>query len=126
MNASALARNAYSGATRIAPSHTDTEYRAFAEITRQLAAHAESDEADFPKLAAALHRNQVLWGILADDVSSDQNQLPAALRAQLFYLAEFTTLHTQRVLASKATVKALVDINTAIMSGLRSNNPGEL
>lgn len=125
MNASALARNAYSGATRIAPSHTQTEYRAFAEVTRELAEHVGDEHVDFPRLATALHRNQVLWGILADDVASGENELPASLRAQLFYLAEFTTVQTQRILKSEATVDALVDINTAIMSGLRANEGAE-
>lgn len=120
MNASALARNAYSGATRIAPSSIDNEYRAFAEVTRELAAHVCEEAKDFPKLAAALHKNQVLWGILADDVASDGNQLPAKLRAQIVYLAEFTMLQSRRVLAAEASVDVLVEINTAIMTGLRA------
>ncbi|MHA3914345.1 flagellar biosynthesis regulator FlaF [Halovulum sp. GXIMD14793] len=120
MNASALAQNAYSGATRIAPTSLDTEYRAFAEITRDLAAYAGSNAPDFPRLAAALHRNQLLWGILADDVTLGSNPLPEKVRAQIVYLAEFTMLHSRRVLAGDGQVDALVDINTAVMTGLRA------
>ncbi len=45
--------------------------------------------------------------------------LPAALRARLFYLYEFTARHSRAVLDGKASVEVLVDINTAVMRGLR-------
>jgi flagellar protein FlaF len=44
--------------------------------------------------------------------------LPRALRAQIFYLAEFTRQHTSKVLRGDAEVTPLIDINTAIMQGL--------
>ena len=45
--------------------------------------------------------------------------LPPALRAQLFYLYEFTDQHSRKVLAGNASIEVLVDINTAVMRGLR-------
>ncbi|MFN6978293.1 MAG: flagellar biosynthesis regulator FlaF [Gemmobacter sp.] len=41
------------------------------------------------------------------------------MRAQLFYLYEFTAAHSRRVLDGTASVEALVDVNTAMMRGLR-------
>ena len=74
---------------------------------------------DFPLLATAVHENLQLWCALAVDVADKGNGLPAALRAQLFYLYEFTAGHSRAVLANRASVEVLVDINTAVMRGLR-------
>ena len=52
-------------------------------------------------------------------VAEEGNGLPAKLRAQLFYLYEFTTQHSRAVRDRKASVDVLIDINTAVMRGLR-------
>ena len=46
---------------------------------------------------------------------------PAALRARLFYLYEFTAQHSRAVLDDKASVEVLADINMAVMRGLRGD-----
>ncbi len=74
---------------------------------------------DFSALVQALHENRELWTLLATDVADKDNKLPAQLRAQIFYLAEFTNHHTRQVLAQDATADVLVEINTAVMRGLR-------
>jgi flagellar protein FlaF len=71
-------------------------------------------------LAEALYDNRKLWGIFATDVADPGNPLPKDLKARLFYLAEFTNHHTSKVLAREASVEPLIDINTAILRGLRS------
>ena len=45
--------------------------------------------------------------------------LPDDLRARIFYLAEFTDQHTRKVLNGRDTAGPLIEINTAIMRGLR-------
>ena len=45
--------------------------------------------------------------------------LPALLRARLFWLYEFTASHSRAVLEGKAEATVLVEINTAVMRGLR-------
>lgn len=104
-----------------APTRTDraTEYAAFAAITARLRASARP-ETPFADLARALHDNRALWSTLAADVAGDGNGLPAELRARLFYLAEFTAQHSRKVLAGTADAAPLVDINTAVMRGLRA------
>jgi flagellar protein FlaF len=57
--------------------------------------------------------------MLAADVAEPDNGLPQELRARIFYLAEFTADHSRKVLRGGETVDALVDINTAMMRGLR-------
>lgn len=129
MDAQSRAYAAYGDARAAAKSPRQVEYLAFARITRSLSdAAAETDGAadaakpDFPRLAAALHENLKLWTIVAADVATPGNALPEALRAQLFSLAEFTRAHTRRVLAREAGPAALIELNTAIMRGLRQQN----
>ena len=70
-------------------------------------------------LVTAIHENRRLWTILAGDVADDGNTLPEQLRAQIFYLAEFTGQHSAKVLSGKAGVEILIEINMAVMRGLR-------
>ncbi|KAE9622788.1 flagellar biosynthesis regulator FlaF, partial [Parasedimentitalea maritima] len=77
----------------------------------------------FNTLAAALTDNRRLWTIFMADIASPSNKLPQELKEHLVYLTEFTRQHTSKVLARQADVKPLVDINTAIMRGLRSGAP---
>lgn len=118
MNAHLMARSAYSGVA--APIRTDrgTEYDAFARCTHALST-AQGGFGGYPALARALNDNRRLWNVLAADVSGEANGLPASLRAGIFYLAEFTRHHSRRVLAGEADIAALIDVNTAIMRGLR-------
>jgi flagellar protein FlaF len=97
------------------------EYEAFARITRRLKAASDDGKTGFAALARALHDNRALWTVLAGDVSSPDNGLPARLRAQIFYLAEFTFQHSRKVLAGEASADVLVEINTAVMRGLRQD-----
>lgn len=71
-------------------------------------------------LIHAMHENRTLWNALAVDVASSENELPEDLRARIFYLAEFVTHHTRRVLQEKATAVALLEVNVAILGGLKN------
>ena len=119
MNALQMAKTAY--ATNKAPIRTPRgiEYEAFARITHRLKAAAERGKPGFPALAQALHLNRRLWSLLAADVAETGNGLPQDLRARIFYLAEFTNAHSRKVMRGEDSVDALIDINTAIMRGLR-------
>jgi flagellar biosynthesis activator protein FlaF len=68
--------------------------------------------------AAALHDNRQLWITLATDLASADNALPQGLRAQLFYLAEFSLLQSSQALRDHSALTALIDINKAVMRGL--------
>jgi flagellar protein FlaF len=118
MNTSTLARDAYAGTSAIAPLPRETEYRAFANVTRRITEHSGKPTA-FPQLAEAVFLNQRLWITLAADVAGTENALTPELRAQIFYLSEFTRTHSAKVLNDGASPEILVEINTAIMRGLR-------
>jgi flagellar protein FlaF len=97
------------------------EYDLLAQVTRRLRSAWANRETDFPNLARALADNQQLWATLAADVALPGNSLPAALRARLFYLYEFTAHHSRLALDGRANVEVLADINTAVMRGLRGD-----
>ena len=121
MNIAALARSTYSDALAPIKTERSTEYQIFAQITHRLTKASADDLISFIDLAEAIHDNRRLWTILASDVVDKENGLPAPLRAQIFYLAEFTENHSSKVLSKEATVEALVEINTAVMRGLRAS-----
>jgi len=95
---------------------------AIAKVTADLRITADNQENDFPSFVKALEKNRKLWQIFAVDVSSTGNRLPPQLRAQIFYLAEFTFQHTKAVIARKADVSDLVEVNTSILRGLNVEN----
>jgi flagellar protein FlaF len=119
MTPNAQARCGYAAAAAPIRTERGTEYAVFAQITRRMKSVDEADRAAFPRLAAAVSDNQRLWGTLAEDLLGDGNALPLTLRAQLVSLAEFVRRHSLAVLAGRASVAPLIDINTAIMKGLR-------
>jgi flagellar protein FlaF len=100
------------------------EYDLFARITHRLKAAQSSGVDGFAALAGAIYENRRLWTTLAADVASPDNGLPATLRARLFYLAEFTNIHSKKVLSQNASADVLIDINTSVMRGLRQEGGG--
>ncbi len=117
-----MAKTAYTNPNQPTRTARDTEYELFARITRSLKQASRPEANDFPSLAKAVHDNRHLWGVLAADISLDENALPSELRARLAYLATFTRLHSQKVLENNASTDVLIEINTAIMRGLRSES----
>lgn len=115
---SAAAHAAYSRPEAPVRNFRALEYDLLARATKALTT-ARSDANGFAKLVAALDENQRLWSTLAADVAEPENGLPQKLRAQLFYLYEFTAEHSRAVRDKGASVEVLIDINTAVMRGLR-------
>lgn len=118
MNAIEQARRAYGPAHSPTKNSRSVEFQAFANIIAKMKAAAQDDKSAFPSLVAALHENRTLWTILASDIAAPDNGLPDTLRAQIFYLAEFTAHQTSRILRGEGSVESLIDINTAVMLGL--------
>ena len=119
--------SAISYAQREAPTRSlrAVEYDLLAQVTQRLRAAWADRATDAPALARAVTDNTRLWSTLASDVALPGNSLPQALRARLFYLYEFTAQHSRAVLDDKASVEVLVDINMAVMRGLRGDGGGK-
>lgn len=124
MNATLMAQNAYRQDAQATRTHRSVEYDAIARITHALKTAAQRGAAGFPDLAAAIHDNRRLWTILATDAADAGNQLPEALRARILYLAEFTRLHSSKALNKTASAAPLIEVNTAILKGLRDGGQG--
>ena len=124
MSAHALTQNAYGDATRAMGSPRNVEYQVFSQITGQLN-RANAEGRPFAELAQALHENLELWTIIVTDVTNAGNGLPVALRGQLADLSKFTRSHTQKVLRQEADAAILIEINTAVMRGLRGQLPSQ-
>lgn len=120
MNAHSLAQGAYGA--HGAPTRTarDTEFDIIAAVTRRLKSAADNRARDFATLAAAVHENRRLWTMLAADAADPANGLPDETRARIVYLAEFTSQHSSKVLRNEATASPMIEINTAVLRGLRA------
>jgi flagellar biosynthesis activator protein FlaF len=57
---------------------------------------------------------------LLADLAHDGNVLPTALKAQLIRLGHFVRQFTVGVLKGEGDVQALIDVNNAILEGLRA------
>jgi flagellar protein FlaF len=112
-----MARRAYAPTTAPTRSDRSIEYEVIARITARLKKAIQSDNRR--RLIEAMHENRQLWRTLAVDVADEGNLLPRDLRARIFYLAEFTDIHTSKVLAGKENPVPLLEINTAILRGLK-------
>ncbi|WP_095587880.1 flagellar biosynthesis regulator FlaF [Actibacterium ureilyticum] len=117
MNAHILAKSAYTTKQPALRTPRGIEAEIFTRITAKLS-RAASDQGSFATLVAALNENRRFWTALAADVAEDGNTLPDPLRAQIFYLAEFTAQHTSKILSGKENAGVLIDINTAMLRGL--------
>lgn len=112
-----MAKTAYSTPQATVRTPRSIEYELLARVTARLNT-ALVEKMPFAALVAALHDNRKLWRALAADLAEPGNALPQPLRAQLFYLAEFTRIHTGQVMKGAADTQVLIDINTAVMRGL--------
>ena len=119
-----MAQNAYGRPETPVRSQRSIEYDLFARVTKRLSAAWAARSSDFTGLVRALHDNTAMWQVLAADVAEPDNGLPKQLRARLFYLYEFTAQHSPKVLDEQCSVEVLVDINTAVMRGLRGEGAG--
>jgi flagellar protein FlaF len=125
MNSLAHATGAYGRAQTAARTPRGIEYEVIARITRRLKSASASREADYPGFVAALTDNLRLWTTLGMDVASGGNELPAPLRAQLFYLFEFPDRHSRKLLAGETvSPDILVEINVSVLRGLRGGEAG--
>lgn len=119
MNALSKAEHGYGEVTRPVKPPRAIEYEVIAKVTHELKTAATRKKSDYPSFVNALHRNTKLWTTLAALVADEANALPAQLRAQIFYLAEFSSRQTAQVLAGGASIGPLLEINTAVLRGLR-------
>ena len=99
----------------------DTEYDAFSRITFALKRATQGD--DPQGVIQAVHANNELWTILATDLLHPGNALADETKARLLSLASFSLKQGHAVMNGATDIGVLVDINIAIMKGLRGEVP---
>lgn len=119
MNTYNSAQEIYGSIAQMVKTPKRVEYEVFAKITHKLKETAVQKKRAYPSFVEALYQNRKLWTLLATDVSDRENGLDQTLRGQILYLAEFTHVYTSRVLNEKLSVRPLLDINSAILRGLK-------
>ncbi|MGH1576807.1 flagellar biosynthesis regulator FlaF [Planktotalea sp.] len=93
----------------------DLEYDLILGVTRELS----KQDSDFPSRVKILNKNERLWIGIATQVADQNNQLEPALRARLFYMAEFVIQQTGKILSGEAGSETLVEMNVAVLRGLK-------
>jgi flagellar biosynthesis activator protein FlaF len=124
MDVAAQAANGYRAVQLQTQSARSIEAKLFAEITAALVRAQRAGKPGFRDLVAALHRNRTLWDALLADLAQEANALPTPLKGQLIQLGHFVRQFTVRLLKGEDDVQVLIDINSAILEGLRATNPG--
>ena len=123
MDASTQAIAAYGLAQKGATTDRGLEYQVFARITAAMAAAERKGRSGFNDLVSALHDNRRLWDAITVDLIDDHNELGPELRARLLSLGIFVRNHGQKVLSGGASAEPIIEINRAVMNGLRGLIP---
>ena len=118
MNLVERAREGYGQSAPTVRSNRASEYEAIAKISHRLRNAALNRNHDYPAFVSAISSNRKLWSVLAADVAQAENGLPDALRARVFWLAEFTEAESRRILRGKGDVGILIEINASVLQGL--------
>ena len=122
MTAAHFAQQAYKNSQRELASEKSIELQVFYQITSRMRAADISETGGMSKLAEALTDNMKLWNILFTDLSLASNKVPSELKVQIMSLAKFTQSHTFEVLAGRAKHDVLIDINQAMINGMRAGS----
>lgn len=116
-----MSLNVYQRTLKTTEDPRNTEYRLFAEITRDLMAARSRGVKDAPFIEA-VNRNNRLWLALAADCADDSNRLPKETRAAIISLSIWVQKYSRHVSRDNEDITDLIDINRSIMKGLQ---PGQ-
>lgn len=119
MNAHTQARNIYAASFVTTKTTRSIEFSVLAKTTRQLQQAAQNKSENFPHFVQALNNNRNLWSIFMNDLYDPDNGLDQNLKIQLIELGHFVQKQTSKILGDKASVRPLLDINAAILRGLK-------
>ena len=119
MNSALAAAQRYSSLSEQTRHPKDLEYEVILEVTRELTAQSGGVATRFSDLVRALNKNERLWIEIGTQVADPDNALDPDLRARLFYMAEFVGHQTSKVLSGEAGIESLVEMNIAVLRGLK-------
>ena len=114
-----MSLQAYQTTQKAIENPRDAEYRIFGLVTHKLV-EVSAGESNHKELIDAIGDNRKLWSALAMDCASEGNGLTDALRAQIISLSIWVSKYSSDVMQRKAPMDPLIDVNRAIMEGLKS------
>ena len=116
-----MSLNAYQRTLKSTEDPRNTEYRLFAEITRDLIAAQQGGggQGVHAALIEAIDRNRRLWIALASDCADDNNLLPRETRASIISLSIWVQKYSRTVTRDREDISPLIEINRTIMKGLQ-------
>lgn len=97
-----------------------SEHRLMSQVTGALI-DARERKLSGIKLAPVLHWNREVWSTFATLCADSDNKLPAALRASLISLSLWVDRHSSEIMAGRAELDDLIEINRMIMDGLAAS-----
>src|SRR5438128_2740341 len=113
---------AYAKTNSVVRTPREQERDIIALVTQRLrAAQAAKDDAIL--LARAISDNTTVWYILVSDLSSEGNQLPIELRAQIVSVGLAVIRECEKLNKTDVDLDFLVSVNQAIIDGLSGSSP---
>ncbi|MEM1138460.1 MAG: flagellar biosynthesis regulator FlaF [Pseudomonadota bacterium] len=113
-----MSLQAYQATQKTVESPREAEYRIFGQVTSALV-RAEENTDDLKARIDAVGDNRKLWSALAMDCATEGNGLPDVLRAQIISLSIWVGKYSTEVMTAKASMEPLIDVNRAVMEGLK-------
>lgn len=120
MSTASLARHAYETSAHVAPTPKTIEADAFKRVTTLLQNSRHGGASSYRDTVEAVYLNKRLWSLIASDLAEDGNLLPQDLKVGLLNLAVFTETQCKQVLDGTGSVDAMIEINRAVLKGLKS------
>ena len=117
-----MSLKAYQKVSKSAEDPRLMEYRLFGEVTRALMEAQKADKLEYGLIAEALGWNRRMWSVLGIECASEDNGLPAELRASIISLSIWVDKYTSKVMLGDGDIADLIDINRIIMAGLNTND----
>ncbi len=113
---------AYAKTNSVVRTPREQERDVIALVTQRLRA-ASTTKDDAILLARAVSDNTTVWYILVSDLSSEGNQLPIELRAQIVSVGLAVIRECEKLNKAEVDLDFLISVNQAIIDGL-GDNPG--
>jgi len=112
---------AYAKTNSVVRTPREQERDVIALVTQRLrAAQASKDDAIL--LARAISDNTTVWYILISDLSSDGNQLPLELRAQIVSVGLAVIRECEKLNKTDVDLDFLISVNQAMIDGLGASS----
>jgi len=109
---------AYGSVIRGTEAPREIEYRVLARATALLesASLPDAGPADLPN---AIHENRMVWTAFVADLAAPENGWEVAMKGRLLSLARWIFAESDRVIRENKPLQALIDVNRAVMAGLK-------